>query len=47
MLKTIKKVREWKDQSGRTISAEFVKLENKTVTLIWNGKTTVLPLLHV
>ena len=42
--KNNKKVREWKDQSGRTISAEFVKSDNKTVTLIWNGKTTVLPL---
>ena len=43
-VKNNKKVREWKDQSGRTISAEFVKSDNKTVTLIWNGKTTVLPL---
>ena len=38
------KIKEWKDQSGRTISAEFVKSDSKTVTLIWNGKTTVLPL---
>ena len=38
------KIKEWKDQSGRTISAEFVKSDNKTVTLIWNGKKTVLPL---
>jgi hypothetical protein len=38
------KLVEWKDQSGRAIFAEFVKLENNSLTLIWNGKTTVLPL---
>ena len=38
------KLIEWKDQSGRAIFAEFVKLESNSLTLIWNGKTTALPI---
>ena len=38
------KLIEWKDQSGRSIFAEFVKLESNSLTLIWNGKTTALPI---
>ena len=35
---------QWKDTSGRTIQAKFIKSDKLTVTLNWNGKTTVLPL---
>jgi hypothetical protein len=35
---------EWKDTSGRTIQASFVKSDKLTVTLNWNGKISVLPL---
>ena len=37
-------VHEWKDTSGRSIQAKFIKSDKLTVTLNWNGKTTVLPL---
>ena len=37
-------VQQWKDTSGRTIQAKFIKSDKLTVTLNWNGKTTVLPL---
>ena len=37
-------VQEWKDTSGRSIQAKFIKSDKLTVTLNWNGKTTVLPL---
>ena len=37
-------VQEWKDTSGRSIQAKFIKSDKLTVTLDWNGKTTVLPL---
>jgi hypothetical protein len=35
---------QWKDTSGRTIQAKFIKSDKLTVTLNWNGKNTVLPL---
>ena len=35
---------QWKDTSGRTIQAQFIKSDKLTVTLNWNGKTTALPL---
>ncbi|MFL2928541.1 MAG: hypothetical protein ACJZ72_08155 [Opitutales bacterium] len=35
---------QWKDTAGRTIQAKFIKSDKLTVTLNWNGKTTVLPL---
>ena len=34
----------WKDTADRTIKAKFIKSDKLTVTLNWNGKTTVLPL---
>ena len=34
---------QWKDTAGRTIQAKFIKSDKLTVTLNWNGKTTVLP----
>ena len=37
-------VQQWKDTSGRSIQAKFIKSDKLTVTLDWNGKTTVLPL---
>jgi hypothetical protein len=37
-------VQQWKDTSGRSIQAKFIKSDKLTVTLNWNGKTTVLPL---
>ena len=37
-------VHAWKDTAGRTIQAKFIKSDKLTVTLNWNGKTTVLPL---
>ena len=37
-------IQQWKDTSGRSIQAKFIKSDKLTVTLNWNGKTTVLPL---
>jgi len=37
-------IQQWKDASGRSIQAKFIKSDKLTVTLNWNGKTTVLPL---
>ena len=31
------KQREWKDQSGKSISADFVELDSNFLTLIWNA----------
>lgn len=42
--KSDSEAQQWKDTSGRTIQAKFIKSDKLTVTLNWNGKTTVLPL---
>ena len=37
-------VQKWTDTQGRTIEAKFVKADNLTLTIEWNGKVTALPL---
>ena len=37
-------VHKWTDTQGRTIEAKFVKADNLTLTIEWNGKVTALPL---
>ena len=37
-------IQKWTDTQGRTIEAKFVKADNLTLTIEWNGKVTALPL---
>ena len=37
-------VQKWTDTPGRTIEAKFIKADNLTLTIEWNGKVTALPL---
>ena len=37
-------VHDWTDTQGRNIKAKFVKADQTSLTLDWNGKVTTLPL---
>ena len=38
------KVYDWTDTQGRNIQAKFVKADQNSLTINWNGKVTTLPL---